>query len=66
MPSTKHNPISSSAISPELKSWIDNVLVPALVEEYLAGQETAKGAGAPVDRLLLSPAIGTPSADGAT
>ena len=34
----------NSALLPELKSWIDGVIVPALVREYLAGQEHEKSA----------------------
>ena len=34
----------NSALSPELKSWIDGVIVPALVREYLAGREREKSA----------------------
>ena len=33
---------SGNGLSPELKSWIDSVIVPALVREYLAGQEREK------------------------
>lgn len=29
----------SEQISPALKSWLDNVLVPALVKEYVAERE---------------------------
>jgi len=29
---------SAQRIDPELKSWIDNVIVPSLVREFLAGQ----------------------------
>ena len=31
-------------LSPELKSWIDRVVVPALVHEYLAVREREKSA----------------------
>ncbi len=34
----------NSVLLPELKSWIDGVIVPALVREYLAGQEREKSA----------------------
>ena len=30
----------NSALSPELKSWVDGVIVPALVREYLNELET--------------------------
>lgn len=33
---------TGNSLSPELKSWIDNVVVPALVREYLAGREHEK------------------------
>lgn len=32
----------SAAISPKVKSWIDNVIVPALVEQFLAEQSSEK------------------------
>jgi hypothetical protein len=38
MSSNGHN----SALSPQLKSWLDNVVVPALVRDYLAQQEAEK------------------------
>ena len=38
MSSNKH----SSTLSPQLKSWIDNVIVPALVRQYLARLEPEK------------------------
>ncbi len=30
---------TGNGLSPELKSWIDSVIVPALVREYLASRE---------------------------
>ena len=33
---------SGNGLSPELKSWIDNCLVPALVREYVAELERKK------------------------
>ena len=30
-------------LSPALKSWIDNVIVPALVDEYVSEQAVASG-----------------------
>ena len=35
---------SGNGLSPELKSWIDSVIVPALVREYLAGREHGESA----------------------
>ena len=35
-------PNVNSVLSQELKGWIDNVVVPALVREYLAGREHEK------------------------
>ncbi len=35
---------SGNGLSPELKSWIDSVIVPALVRDYLAGREREKSA----------------------
>ena len=36
----RHN----SMLTPELKGWLDNVVVPALVREYLAEQRPENGA----------------------
>ena len=44
MPRRQHNTAQKSALSPELKSWIDGVIVPALVREYLAEQRPENGA----------------------
>ncbi len=38
MSSNKHN----STLTPQLKSWLDNVVVPALVRQYLAQLERQK------------------------
>ncbi len=35
MPRRQHNTAQKSALSLELKSWLDGVIVPALVREYL-------------------------------
>jgi hypothetical protein len=32
-------------LSPELKSWIDNVLVPAMVKKWLAEHQEGHGSG---------------------
>ncbi len=44
MPPSQHNTAQKSVLSPELKSWIDGVIVPALVREYLAERERKKSA----------------------
>ena len=44
MPPNPHNTAPKSSLSPELKGWLDNVVVPALVREYLAGREREKSA----------------------
>ena len=36
---SQNNTAPKSALSPQMRSWIDNCLVPALVREYLAGRE---------------------------
>ncbi len=46
MPPSHHNTAPKSALSPELKAWLDNVVVPALLKEYLA--ESACSEGEPV------------------
>ena len=38
MSSNKHN----STLTPQLKSWLDNVVVPALVREYMSRLEPEK------------------------
>ncbi len=38
MSSNNHNP----TLTPELKSWLDRVIVPALVRDYLAQLEAEK------------------------
>ncbi len=35
---------TGNGLSPELKSWIDSVIVPALVKEYIAELEREKSA----------------------
>ena len=40
---------SGNGLSPELKSWIDSVIVPALVRDYLAGREREKSACSKVE-----------------
>ncbi len=39
MSSNDHN----STLTPELRSWIDNVVAPALVRQYLDEQQPEKG-----------------------
>ncbi len=39
---SKHN--GNSVLSPELKSWIDGVIVPALLKEYMAELERDESA----------------------
>ena len=50
-------PNVNSILSPELKSWIDNVVVPALVRECVAELEREKSAcseGEPVAECLAT------------
>ena len=42
MPPSQHNTAQKSALSPELKAWLDNVIVPALVREYVAEMQREK------------------------
>ncbi len=42
MPPSHHNTAPKSALSPELKAWLDNVVVPALLREYVAELERKK------------------------
>ena len=35
----KGTKLGSVGINPEVKSWIDNVIVPTLVREYLASEQ---------------------------
>lgn len=41
-------------IAPELKSWIDNCVVPLLVKEYLAEYESTKKIAAKADDVAVS------------
>ncbi len=55
----------NSVMSPELKNWIDCVIVPALVREYLAEVEPEKSAcseGDPVTECATSRTV--PSEEG--
>jgi hypothetical protein len=54
--------IPSRRISPELKSWIDNCLVPIMVEEYLAQHSGEKSIAAESTPVVTSAATGTLSA----
>ena len=42
MPPSQHNTAQKSALSPELKGWLDRVVVPALVREYVAEMQREK------------------------
>ncbi len=44
MPPSYHNTAQKSALSPQMRSWVDNCLVPILVREYLAEMEREKSA----------------------
>ncbi len=53
MPPSQHNTAQKSALSPQMRSWVDNCLVPILVEEYLAElerEESACAEGEPVTK----------------
>ncbi len=39
---SQHNTAPKSALSPEVKAWLDNVVVPALVREYVVELERKK------------------------
>jgi hypothetical protein len=51
MSSNGHN----STLTPELRSWIDNVVAPALVRNYLAERQPEKGL-APEGEVLVKSA----------
>ncbi len=58
-------PNVNSILSPELKGWLDNVVVPALVREYVAELEREKSAcseGEPVAECATSRTV--PSREG--
>ncbi len=42
MPPSQHNTGQKSASSPELKAWLDNVIVPALLKQYMAEMQREK------------------------
>ena len=44
MPSSQNNMAQKLALSPQMRGWIDNCLVPALVREYVAELERKKSA----------------------
>ena len=46
-----------SGLSPELRSWIDNCLVPILVREYLAEMDREKSACSKSKPVKVSAAI---------
>ncbi len=52
-----------SGMSPELKGWLDNVVVPALVREYLAEQRPENGACSQSDPVARFGATSATSAD---
>ncbi len=49
MSPSPHNTAQKSALSPQMRGWIDNCLVPILVREYLAGREREKSACSEVE-----------------
>ncbi len=56
---------TGNGLSPELKSWIDGVIVPALIREYLAvreHEESACSEGEPVAEFATSRTV--PSREG--
>ena len=53
----------NSVLSPELKSWIDGVVVPALVREYLAEMERKKLACSEVEPVAEFAATRTATAE---
>ncbi len=58
-------PNGNSALSPELKSWVDNCLVPILVREYVGELDREKSAcseGEPVTEFATSRTV--PSEEG--
>jgi hypothetical protein len=46
---------TGNGLSPELKSWIDSVIVPALVREYLARLECEKSLAPSAEPAVDSP-----------
>jgi hypothetical protein len=50
------------SIDPETKSWIDNCLVPIMVEEYLREHMGKKTVAAEFEPVVTSPATGNLSA----
>jgi hypothetical protein len=43
----------SAGINPEVKNWIDNVIVPTLVKEYLATERTRSEAPSNFDASVI-------------
>ena len=44
MPPSQHNTVQKPALSPQMRIWVDNCLVPILVREYLAEMDREKSA----------------------
>ena len=60
MPPSQHNTAQKLALSPQMRSWVDNCLVPILVREYVAELERKKFAcseGEPVAEFAATDAI---------
>jgi hypothetical protein len=52
-----------SAFDPEMRSWIDNVIVPAMVRDYIAEHVDPNGVAARSKAVPESEANHTPSAE---
>lgn len=51
-------------IDPEVRSWIENVIVPAMVREYLAEHDSQNGLAEPIAVVPQCEANGRLSAEG--
>jgi hypothetical protein len=60
---TSGEPLSPH-LTPELRSWITNVLVPAMVTEYIAEHDSAIGVAKPIAAVPQCEANGRHSAGG--
>ncbi len=55
MPPSHHNTAQKSTLSPQMRSWVDNCLVPILVREYLARLECEKSLAPSAEPAVDSP-----------
>ena len=53
-----------TGLDAEVRSWIDHVIVPAMVDEWLSEHERANGVAVPIHAVSQSERNSSPSAEG--